>query len=224
MIVHFEDAPSPPDCWNRPEFGREFAWADLRALIEERSTPVPEAGCWIWTWGRDGDGYGAVVFGGVQWRAHRASFAAFCGGLRADAFVCHKCDTPACVNPGHLFLGTPKENSQDASKKRRLTMGEDHHAAALTAEQAREIYLSTDPQTSLARKYGVSMCAIEKIKRNVSWKSVTGSLRRPKVDRRKITDAIRKEILAPSMESQHQLAKRLGLSQGIVSRVRAGKR
>lgn len=27
VIVHFEDAPSPPACWNRPEFGPEFAWA-----------------------------------------------------------------------------------------------------------------------------------------------------------------------------------------------------
>ena len=30
-----------------------------------------------------------------------------------DMFVLHSCDEPECINPKHLSIGTPKENTQD---------------------------------------------------------------------------------------------------------------
>jgi hypothetical protein len=33
--------------------------------------------------------------------------------------VLHRCDVPQCVKPSHLFLGTPKDNSEDMIKKKR---------------------------------------------------------------------------------------------------------
>ena len=88
--------------------------------------------------------------------------------------VCHKCDTPLCVNPDHLFLGTAKDNVDDMDRKGRRVnaqaKGTRHGMARLTEDEVMAIRASNDKQNAIALRFGVHKTLVSLIKCGKVWK------------------------------------------------------
>lgn len=78
----------------------------------------PDA-CWIWQGATTTKGYGVTRFNGKNIGAHRMAWILAHGPIPEGRYVCHSCDTPACVNPEHLWLGSAQSNNEDAWAKGR---------------------------------------------------------------------------------------------------------
>lgn len=74
--------------------------------------------CWLWR--SDKVIRGSLVVRGTRVAAYRIAWELEHGPIPDGLWVLHKCDTPRCVRPDHLFLGTRTDNMQDAAKKGRL--------------------------------------------------------------------------------------------------------
>src|SRR5579863_7359899 len=76
----------------------------------------PNTSCWLWTEETYKD-YGILWIGGSRITAYRLSYYLHKGEIPQGMSVCHSCDTPSCVNPEHLWIGTQTDNLLDAHSK-----------------------------------------------------------------------------------------------------------
>lgn len=131
---------------------------------------------WLWKGGISSSGYGAFWYNGSTVGAHRFSFMAFVGPIQQGFLVCHKYENLGRhnVNPEHLFLGTYKDNMEDAAVKQRTLSGGSNPQSVLSDQQVLEIVQSQEKYNSLANSYGVSENIVSKIKRGELWTCVTG--------------------------------------------------
>ena len=77
------------------------------------------SGCWLWQGCVTSKGYGVTSIKDKYIQTHRAMWIGLHGEPPEGMFVCHSCDVPNCINPEHLFLGTPNDNMQDMIRKGR---------------------------------------------------------------------------------------------------------
>lgn len=144
-------------------------------LVKQWSSPAAEQECWLFkgkSLVKSGNGactYGRVVIKGKTKRAHRMAWEACCGPIPSGMLVCHSCDTPLCINPSHLFLGTAADNNRDKMMKgrHRAAKGERNGQAKLTDVEALELKrlaLAGHPYRGLAARYGVSRALVSLIK------------------------------------------------------------
>lgn len=147
---------------------------DALARLEERSCPEAITGCVLWLGNTDRWGYGRIWFNGQTRRAHKIAFELAHGPIPAGLFVCHRCDTPACINVEHLSLGTPADNMRDRDTRGRCALGERHGCALITAAQAAEIKrrLSCERAARIARDMGLAPHIIYNISHGKTWRHV----------------------------------------------------
>jgi len=133
--------------------------------------------CWLWNAAVFEDGYGAFRMGEKQLRAHRVSYEMEHGPIPLGKLICHVCDEPRCVNPAHLFAGTPLENVQDMRSKNRQNYlsGENLPHAKLTEEKViemRKLGANNTPLRVLSKKFGVSRSSVCLILNRRRWAHV----------------------------------------------------
>ena len=74
----------------------------------------PAGQCTVWRGHLDKDGYGIFFFRRLNRKAHRVSYYANVGDIPAGMVVDHVCNVRNCVEPSHLRILTPRENSLDS--------------------------------------------------------------------------------------------------------------
>jgi len=132
---------------------------------------------WLWVGHKNRCGYGVWDDkSNDTYLAHRWSWLLHIGPINKDILVLHRCDTPACVKPGHLFLGTHADNVDDKVTKGRQLKGEQIKSHKLTESMIAEIRSLYKTglyyQGDLGEKYGVDRRTIGQIVSLKTWKHI----------------------------------------------------
>lgn len=137
--------------------------------------------CWLWQATKIDGLYGQIAQGAPFFgmiTAHKASWILHRGSIPKALNVLHDCpggDSPACVNPAHLWLGTHAQNMRDKASKGRSTkgwQGESHKLSAELAMQIRDLARHRIfPQKQIASEYAVSKETVKQIVRGETWRT-----------------------------------------------------
>ena len=146
----------------------------MTEYLERHSEPELNTGCVLWSGYRNKGGYGVVRFKKTEDLAHRAAWKVrhSCELGRWD-FICHKCDTPACLNIDHLFLGTPRMNTDDQVMK-----GRQKRADPDKIKRGLELILAGASTAEAGRQTGITQAHFSRILtgKNLGWRAEYSAL------------------------------------------------
>lgn len=145
---------------------RSYHWR--KKSIEERlygrSERQPD-GCLLFTGGTDSSGYGSLMYEGRVQGAHLVSYKLSNGDIPTGHKVRHRCDTPPCIEPTHLVLGTHSDNMRDMAARGRASK-------KLIASDVVYIFLSKEPTSEIASRFGIKDRQVRRIRNRETWKQL----------------------------------------------------
>lgn len=147
--------------WSASRRNDEITRERFFSNVQKQST-----GCWSWSGSVKDDGRGVLCVSGRQTYASHVSLALHGRPLPKGKIACHTCDNKNCVNPSHLYAGTPAQNSRDAVLRGQI------HWRKLTKSSVLEIRSSGLSINDLSEKHGVTPAAIRKVINRTTWKHV----------------------------------------------------
>lgn len=134
--------------------------------------------CWPWLGSKDAHGYGqlnALRERGKMIKAHRMQWEDTLGPIPTGKEVCHRCDNPSCINPGHLFLAAHAENMSDMKEKGRRkgrAAGEANGRSKLTTALVAAIRQRDGSNAEVAADFGISTRHVFRIRHRLAWTGV----------------------------------------------------
>lgn len=165
----------------KPQYSKER----MLVRFNKNVFPEPNTGCWLWSGAITPNGYPNFSWRpGKIYLGHRFSYLIYKGEFDRSLLVCHTCDTPSCVNPEHLFLGTVTDNNADRDRKGRFNVlnGSRNGMAKLNEEKVREIKALIKLGVSfrkIGKMYGIDPSIPHRIKDGKVWKHVDGRSTQP---------------------------------------------
>lgn len=177
-------------------------------------------GCWLF--GTPGNGYGKLQIEGRTVAAHRYAYEVAHGAIPDGAVVRHSCDTPRCVRPDHLSLGSPMDNSRDMTRRARQARGVRQGSVKLTDAQVlelRELRRAGVTYRTLAHKFAISPSQASSVATGHDWGHLPGAI--PAQTIRKIGAAEKAEALAHiAAGSTHaEIAEKFGVTRSAISQM-----
>lgn len=107
-------------------------------LTEDKWTVTPgplETDCWIWGRTLNSDGYATIKYHQKAYKVYRVMWERLHGRrIPEGKSALHRCDTPSCINPHHIFIGTQEDNIRDMVSK-----GRQRAPRGLTDDQVRQV-------------------------------------------------------------------------------------